>query len=294
MSLIVKDNSSADFEPLPEGNYIARCYKMIDIGTQTSDYKGEKKSQHKIVLTWEILDPETKMQNGQPFSISKRYTASLNEKSQLFADLQAWRGMRFTPEDLEGFDLRNVLGAYCSIQVLHETKGDRTYENITAIMFTREKPEAVNALVSFDLSEPDIKVFSSLSERLQETIKASPEGAGLEAVGVLDEENEQLDPADFEDDLKPVAKSDPEVIAEQKKDDEEKSANASVRWLTPAQRKSILGLTERLGAEGVLERMELVSNELMQEVASLNTLKYDEAEKVIAGLEATLEARSAA
>lgn len=212
MGLIVKDNSGSEFEQVPEGNYIARCYQLIDLGTQTYDNQGEKKQQHKVLLAWEILDPEVKMQDGRPFSVYKRYTASLNERATLFADLQAWRGIRFTPEDLEGFDLHNVLGAYCAIQVLHETKGDRTYENITAIMFTREKPEPINDLTEFDLSNPDLKVFSSLSERLQETIKKSPEGAALEAIGALDEATEHVSPQDFPpDDVPTINLNDPQV-----------------------------------------------------------------------------------
>ena len=34
---------------------------------------------------------DVKMEDGQPFSIMKQYTLSLNEKSALYKDLCAWR-----------------------------------------------------------------------------------------------------------------------------------------------------------------------------------------------------------
>jgi len=37
--------------------------------------------------------------------ISKRYTMSLGEQSTLRKDLESWRGKKFTPEELQGFDL---------------------------------------------------------------------------------------------------------------------------------------------------------------------------------------------
>lgn len=197
MSLIVRDQGGGDFEQIPEGHYIARCYKIIDLGTQTAEWSGETKQREKIMFSWEILDDDTRMKDGQPFTISKRYTSSLHEKSQLRKDLQAWRGRRFTDEELEAFDLKNVLGAYCQIQVLHGAgKNDRVYENIEAIMYTKEKPTAVNKDIFFDLSEPDMDVFDTFSDRLQETIKASPEFEALDAFGGA-ARSDGVTPADF-------------------------------------------------------------------------------------------------
>lgn len=285
MSLIVKDNSGGEFEQVPEGNYIARCYQLVDLGTQTYDNQGEKKQQHKVLLAWEILDPEVKMQDGRPFSVYKRYTASLNERATLFADLQAWRGIRFTAEDLEGFDLRNVLGAYCAIQVLHETKGDRTYENVTAIMFTREKPEPINDLTEFDLSNPDLEVFASLSKNLQETIRKSPEGQGIEAVGALDETTERVDVQDFPpDDLSTVNMNSPEVQGTGTPAPAPKVASDDSPELKELE--DALELVEdelkRVGKDSVLKRKVFLTQVLGK--SQVNTMA--DAEKVIEAIEA--------
>lgn len=175
MSLTVSQGSQQEFEITPEGTYIARCFKVIDLGTQTVEWMGEKKFQKKILVSWELLDPETKMKDSRPFAVTKKYTASLHEKSQLRKDLQNWRGKRFTDEELGGFSLKNILGTYCQIQVVHTESNGNTYANVDAIMSTREKPEGVNPLVNFDIDEPDMKVLESLSERLRGMIEASPE-----------------------------------------------------------------------------------------------------------------------
>jgi hypothetical protein len=176
MSLTIKATGGSDFELAPEGTYIARCFKIIDLGTQSTEWKGETKHRPKVLISWELLDPEAHMSDGQPFAVSKRYTASLNEKADLRKDLQAWRGKRFTDDELAGFDLKNVLGAYCQIQITHdEGNNGTTYANIDAIMSTREKPEPVNKAVYFDIHEPDLELFESFSERLKEQIQQSPE-----------------------------------------------------------------------------------------------------------------------
>lgn len=176
MSLTVKDNSGGDFEMAPEGAYIARCYSIIDLGTQVTEWQGDKRQRQKVLISWELLDPAAKMSDGRPFSVSKRYTASLNENAQLRKDLQTWRGKRFTDEELEGFDLGKILGAYCQMQIVHAEGGNgKTYANVDAIMSTKEKPEPINPDVQFDINKPDMEVFEGFGERLKEIIQATPE-----------------------------------------------------------------------------------------------------------------------
>lgn len=191
MSLTAKEGSKSEFEIVPEGTYIAKCFKLIDLGTQTVEFAGETKFQQKVLISWELLDPETKMKDGRPFAASKRYTVSLHEKSALRKDLQSWRGKKFTEEELEGFDLKKVLGSYCQLQIIHTETNGTTYANVDTIMSTREKPQGVNPLVSFDIDNPDMTVLESFSEKLKEQITASPEWRAREvAQHTLPEEQE--------------------------------------------------------------------------------------------------------
>jgi hypothetical protein len=38
----------------------------------------------------------------------------------------AWRGREFTPEELKGFHLKNILGAWCMISVVHNENDGKT------------------------------------------------------------------------------------------------------------------------------------------------------------------------
>lgn len=195
MTLTVKQAQDGDFETTPAGTYIARCYQVVDLGTQEEEYLGETKFLQKIRITWELLD-EPKMKDGRPFAISKEYTASLSEKSNLYKDLVAWRGKPFTADELLGFEISKLLGAYCQIQVMHKTSksSGREYAIVNTIMGTKDRPKAVNENVLFDISAPDMKVFDNFSEFLKNKIRGSKEWLVKEA-----EENADESPAEQEE-----------------------------------------------------------------------------------------------
>lgn len=172
MGLTATQSGGGDFEMTPEGTYIGRCYRIIDLGTQTSAKFGSQ--QHKVMVSWELLDDKVKMEDGRPFSVHQTYTVSLSDKAKLRADLEAWRGKKFTKEELEGFDLTNVLGAYCMIQVVHSDDGQ--FANVNAIMsYKGDKPEPVNPDLVFDIDEPDMQIFNSLSDNMKAKIMQAPE-----------------------------------------------------------------------------------------------------------------------
>lgn len=183
MSLIAKDNSSKDFELVPEGTYIARCYKLVDLGTQETTYQGQPSGlKGKIRITWEL--PGALMSDGRPFVIGSLYTNGLSEKSRLRRDLTAWRGKSFTDEELEGFNLHNIVGCYCFLQVIHKKKGDDMKAEIASIMSIPKGtplPEPVNKLAIFDFDDYDLETFESLTNWEKSEIQKSPEWAALHA-----------------------------------------------------------------------------------------------------------------
>ena len=173
MGLTATDKGGTDFAIAPAGVYTARAYKLIDLGTQTTTGMYGVKDQHKIMLAWELLD-EPRMEDGKPFIVTEFYTVSLHEKAKLRTDLEAWRGRPFTPEELEGFDLSSIVGAYCTIQVIHDEKDK--YANKSAIMaFKGTKPEPVNANIVFDIDNPDMEVFNNFSDNMKAKIMNTPE-----------------------------------------------------------------------------------------------------------------------
>ncbi len=189
MSLTATDKGGSEFEMTPEGTYIARCYKIIDLGTQTTTGMFGTKEQHKVMVSWELfgMDENIFMKDGRPYSVTQWYTVSLHEKSKLRADLEAWRGKKFTKEELDGFDLGNVLNSYCMIQVVHDESGK--YANVNSIMsYKGKKPDAVNPNVVFDIDEPDMEVFNAMSDNMKAKITAAPE---WKSAGKIEKEEPQ-------------------------------------------------------------------------------------------------------
>ena len=133
MSLIAKSEGNVNIEKLSDGVYPAISSMIVDLGKQKNNIDGNIR--RKFLMVWNIVDEFIEI-NGEklPRIISKEYTLSLNEKSNLRKDLQAWRGKPFTEEELQGFDMRNVLNKPCQLQIINEEKNGKSYTNIASIM----------------------------------------------------------------------------------------------------------------------------------------------------------------
>ena len=107
------------------------CIDVVDLGLIASNFKGVSKTQHKVKVVWQV---DELREDGTPFHASKRYTLSLHEKSALRKDLESWRGRAFTEDELEGWDVENVLGAAAMISVVQEAKNGTVYSNVNAVM----------------------------------------------------------------------------------------------------------------------------------------------------------------
>ena len=186
MSLIV-EASESNFKPVPAGMHLARLYRIIDLGTQKSEYEGKVNFLHKVKFVWEVHGEDSDgtpmvTDKGEPMIITKDYTLSWGEKANLRKDLEAWRGKPFTPEEQRRFDLKNVLDKWCMVNVQHKPrqKGG-VYANVTAvtpvpsIIKSAGIPKGHNKCELFSISEPDMEMFDTFSDYLKQTIQASPE-----------------------------------------------------------------------------------------------------------------------
>lgn len=133
MSMIAKESAGVSIEKLENGVYTAVSSMIIDLGNQVSEKY--QKTQRKFMMIWTVLGEEVEI-NGQklPRTISKEYGFSLGDKSNLRKDLQAWRGQPFTSDELQGFNILNVLNKACQLQIIKEEKNGNTYNNISSIM----------------------------------------------------------------------------------------------------------------------------------------------------------------
>jgi hypothetical protein len=174
------------FQIAPAGTHLARLYRIIDLGTQMREYEGKVNMLRKAKFFWELHGEDGAGKpllttEGKPLIQSKEYTMSLGEKANLRRDLEAWRGKAFTEDELRGFNVTNVLGQFCMVNISHRVKGDMTYadlKGVSAVPTIYKKaglPEGVNSTLLFSLDKFDEQVFESLSDSIKDTIRKSPE-----------------------------------------------------------------------------------------------------------------------
>lgn len=197
MSLTVSENGGKEFPILDEGSYVGICNMLVDLGLQFNERYGN--SSRKVLIGWELPE-ETIEINGElvPRTISQRYTASLNEKSILRRDLIAWRGRDFTPQELEEFNLRNIVGAPCLLQVVHREYNGKKYANMASIMTLPKgmaKPKLTGEPVVYDIDEDEPEKMHDLPEWIKEIItKSTSYQERLNATSATDEQFiEELD-----------------------------------------------------------------------------------------------------
>lgn len=179
MSLIAKASSGNRQPAIEAGSYAAKCYAVVDMGEHYSAMYG--KYSRKVLIMWE-LPYETAVFDGEekPRAISEIYTNSISEKSNLRKTLENWRGRAFTAEELEGFDLRNVLGTGCMLSIIHMQKKNEPgeYAKIGSVSkLPKNMPvpqDTYNPQIYLDLDEPgDLEKMKDLPEWVRKRIEES-------------------------------------------------------------------------------------------------------------------------
>lgn len=183
MGLTVDDSGGTHVDPVQQGIHVAWCCAIYDLGTHYNE-KFDKTSR-RVLIMWEIpserieIERDGKMVN-LPRVVSKRYTQSLHEKSNLRKDLESWRGKEFTADELRGFDLKNVLGAACQLQVIHKKSGDgkKIYayvSNILPLGKGQERPAGESDQRFFSFEDGDEEIPENTPDWIAEIIKESDE-----------------------------------------------------------------------------------------------------------------------
>jgi hypothetical protein len=179
MGLIAK-NEVGEKGVIPAGTHVARCYGIIDLGTQYSEKFG--RWANKIMIQFEL--PADLTDDGRPAIISKKYTLSLNDKASLRKDLESWLGRPVTAkEECEGFGLGSMLGAACLLSILHGENAEKTYAYIAGVMSVPEGmvvPDAVNPVVLYDIDNGEDAVYARLPDWVKNLIQQSREFKGDE------------------------------------------------------------------------------------------------------------------
>lgn len=137
MSPIIAKEPENTYIPAPAGMHQGVCCDVVDLGMVKVEYSDGAKLQHKIQIRWfidELMPADKVGPDGIGYyMVTKRYTLSLFDTAHLRKDLTSWRGKAFTKEEREGFDVENVIGANCQLNIVHNESGGNTYANVEAV-----------------------------------------------------------------------------------------------------------------------------------------------------------------
>jgi len=184
--IVRRNNTERKFKLVPTGSHLGRCYRLVDLGTQKTDYMGTMKAQRKIMIGWELFGEDDKgnpllTDDGKPMAIFKNYTMSWADGATLRKDLQSWRNKAFSAKEMDEFDLKTVIGVYCMINVVHKATENNVYANVGGVgpvptlIKQAGLPEPVNENQIFMISNPNMKIFETFGEGLRHKIESSPE-----------------------------------------------------------------------------------------------------------------------
>lgn len=184
MAINATSSGSAPRELIPAGNYIARCYKMVHVGTVEEIILGEKKVLNKVRIGWELpleMRVFNEAKGEQPLVIEKEFTLSLHEKSALRATLKSWRGKDFTEEQAKSFDITKLLGAQCMLNIVHQpAKKDpsKVYEQISSVTPLPKGmncPEQINPTFVLSYDDWSEEKFNTLPDFIKNKMLTSKE-----------------------------------------------------------------------------------------------------------------------
>ena len=185
-------NDTQSYPTVSVGVHKARCVRVIDLGTQQNDYQGQISWKRQVMLIWEV--PSETDNKGEPLTISKFYTLSLNEKANLANDLVSWRGRPFTETEKKAFDISKVAGKPCSINVILNQNGKPKVSTVMPIGKNDEIAQQFHPNMVFsitDFQEKKMEVFNQLPEGIRNIILKSKELEGTEKQDLGDENNAQ-------------------------------------------------------------------------------------------------------
>lgn len=172
------------FTPCPAGLHVARCIKLIDLGTQHGEYEGKPNIRQQVVVQWEVPGETIDTDDGpQPMIVSKFYTNSLGERANLRTDLESWRGRAFSPEELGGFDLEKILGHPGMVNVIHNEKGKAQVKGVMPLPKGTTCPPAVNKPTAFWVEPWDDNAYLQLPDGFRKIIAQSDEFLALNGTG---------------------------------------------------------------------------------------------------------------
>ena len=189
-SIVAKGGEkSSSFPSVSVGVHKARCIKVIDLGTQKNEFEGNITWKRQVLVIWET--PDQTNETSEPLTISRFYTLSLHEKSNLGIDLTSWRGRPFSETEKKGFDISKLIGHTCLLNVIQGNKNNKI-GSVMPLPKGDKIAEQYHPSVMFsmdDFQKGKKETFNQLSEGIRNIILRSKELEGLEHTDNGDDNN---------------------------------------------------------------------------------------------------------
>jgi hypothetical protein len=139
----VASKGGGDFPKPPEGLQQGVCVDVVDLGLVDYSYQGVPKGKRREVrFIFQVAprddeDNELRQDDGERFSVSSKFTASLGDNARLLPFLENWLGAKIPQEVRDsGFDMEALIGRNAQLTVVYgESKANgRVYANINGIL----------------------------------------------------------------------------------------------------------------------------------------------------------------
>jgi hypothetical protein len=179
-----------EFEIAPQGNHVARVYQIIHVGTIPSEWQGQVRDRDVVRIGFELpleLRKFGEDETEKPMVISSgNLTNTMGEKSKLRPLVEGIIGTRLDKEEAEFFELTDILGMACMINIVHDQKGEKTYARIASaapVPKGVKVPDAINEAWVLDFNDnwSDMQ-YRALPDFLKDMIATSKEYKALKGI----------------------------------------------------------------------------------------------------------------
>lgn len=157
-----------------EGLVNAKCYAVVDLWSQETEWKGDKKMQRKIQISFETDQMGTFWEKWElPLALWNTYSFFITDNSNLYKDLSSWL---WWTQPNRMFNVFDLIGMTAEVMVSHEiTKKGKPFAKIVKIKPGKKDWDLINTPVMFSLEQFNEDEFFKLPEFLQKQIQATPE-----------------------------------------------------------------------------------------------------------------------
>ena len=216
------------------GSYPARLVQVIDLGIQKQrPWKGETKPPVQMIhVTFELVDEFMLDEDGNELEDKPRWLSEefplYNLKSEKAKSTQ--RYMALDPNVDQDGDWSGLLGHPANAMITtykiksgpNEGQERNKIESLTAMRprDAKKTPDLVNEPKVFSLEEPDLEVFNTLPEWLQEKIKGNLEYNGSALQALLEGGKAKPKPAPEEEEEEPEEAPEADVEGDEDDGDE--------------------------------------------------------------------------